>query len=288
MKANLDEIPLGTRRLEIGLILRESWFLNGTLYNSEVWCSYLKKDLKVLELLDKKILRLILGAHSKIPCEMLYLESGALPPQHVITVRRLSYLQTILKRHDTEIIRKVYSAQKRNPCKGDWIKLVETDMKQIELNIEDEHIEQINENDFKKVIQSKVRQQAFKELKLMQDKHKKVKQIPFVSLGDPQLYLKHKYFSNKKSSLLFNLRCQTVRNVRYNFHTYYNNDILCKLGCTQEIDSQEHMLSRRRVISQLAKEDKELLKTVQYKDIFGEPEEQYHITRVFKSIIKIR
>ena len=167
MKAILDEIPLGNRRLEIGLTLRESWFLNGTLYNSEVWCAYLNKDLKVLELLDKKILRLILGAHSKVPCEMLYLESGALPLRHVIIVRRLSYLQTILKSHEDEIIRKIYSAQKRNPCKGDWIKLVEVDMKEIDMNIQDEYIEQMNEGYFKEMIQHKVRQHAFKELKLL-------------------------------------------------------------------------------------------------------------------------
>ena len=126
------------------------------------------------------------------------------------------------------------------------------------MNIQDEYIEQMNENDFQEMIQHKVRQHAFKELKLLQDKHKKVKHIPFVGLGNPKKYRKHKYFSNKMSSLLFNLRCQTVKNVRNNFHKYYNNDILCKLGCTQEIDSQEHMLSCHRVISQLGKEDKEL------------------------------
>ena len=174
----------------------------------------------------------------------------------------LSYsdLQTILKRHENEIIRKIYSAQKKNPIRGDWIKLVEADIKELEMNIEVEYIEQMNENNFKEMIQRKVRQQAFNEVKLLKDKHKKVKQKPFVGLGDPQIYLKHKYFSHKISSLLFNLRCQTVRNVRNNFHKYYSNDIMCKLGCTQEVDFQEHMLSCHRVISQVGKEDKEQLK----------------------------
>jgi hypothetical protein len=48
IKAILEDIPLGSRRLEIGLTLREAWFLNGTLYNSEVWCAYTKKDLRSL------------------------------------------------------------------------------------------------------------------------------------------------------------------------------------------------------------------------------------------------
>jgi hypothetical protein len=64
IKAILEDIPLGSRRLEIGLTLREAWFINGTLFNSEVWCAYTKTDLKDLIIIDKKILRVILGAHS--------------------------------------------------------------------------------------------------------------------------------------------------------------------------------------------------------------------------------
>ena len=47
MKAILKDIPLGSRRFQIGLTLRESWFLKGNFYNSEVWCSYNTRDLKV-------------------------------------------------------------------------------------------------------------------------------------------------------------------------------------------------------------------------------------------------
>ena len=37
MTALLQDIPLGNRRVEAGLALRHSWFLNGCLFNSEVW-----------------------------------------------------------------------------------------------------------------------------------------------------------------------------------------------------------------------------------------------------------
>ena len=35
IRAILNDISLGPKRLETGLTLRESWFLNGTLYNSD-------------------------------------------------------------------------------------------------------------------------------------------------------------------------------------------------------------------------------------------------------------
>ena len=68
------------------MTLRQAWFINGTLYNSEVWCAFSKADIEVLEVLDRKILRVILGAHSKVPSEMLYLETGAISISHVILV----------------------------------------------------------------------------------------------------------------------------------------------------------------------------------------------------------
>ena len=48
------------------------------------------------------------------------LEMGALPITHGIRVRRLLYLQIILKRHKDELIMRVYSSQKENPVAGYW------------------------------------------------------------------------------------------------------------------------------------------------------------------------
>ena len=95
MTAILEEISLGSLRYEIGFTLRESWFVNGTIVNSEIWCAYSENDIQMLQVLDRKILRLILGAQAKVPFEMLYLETGALEIKHVIAVRRLVYLQNI-------------------------------------------------------------------------------------------------------------------------------------------------------------------------------------------------
>ena len=93
MWAILGDIPLGERRFEMGMTLRQAWFINGTLYNSEVWCSFSNADIEVLNVLHRKIILLITGAHSKTPSELLYLETGALTISHVIAVRRHLYLE---------------------------------------------------------------------------------------------------------------------------------------------------------------------------------------------------
>ena len=79
MRTILEDIPFRNKRPEIGLTLRESWFLNGRQYNSEIWGEYNKSDLNDLEVLDRIILRKILSAHSKSQNYIFYIESGVLP-----------------------------------------------------------------------------------------------------------------------------------------------------------------------------------------------------------------
>ena len=60
---------------------------------------YSPQDLHDLEVIDNQILRIITGAQQKTPTEMLFLETAELPIKYVITVSRLLYLHTILRRH---------------------------------------------------------------------------------------------------------------------------------------------------------------------------------------------
>ena len=71
--------------------------------------------------------------------------------------------------------------------------------------------------DFKNYLKKKVRNYAFDELRDIQKEHIKVKHIQFNSLKSPQEYLTDKQFNNRLSSLLFNLRCQSVNGVRHKF-----------------------------------------------------------------------
>ena len=69
--------------------------------------------------------------------------------------RRLIYLQTILKRHESELTRRVYMCQKANPLPGDWCLKVKEDFELIGLNIEDKYIEDMPQDEHKKLIKIK-------------------------------------------------------------------------------------------------------------------------------------
>ena len=106
--ALLSEIPLGHRRIEIGLELRQPWFLNGILYNSEIWPKLTEKNKMDLMKIEKYLLKSLLGAHSKVPSEQLHLETGTLSIPQIIATRRMIYLRTILNKPEGELVRNIF------------------------------------------------------------------------------------------------------------------------------------------------------------------------------------
>ena len=94
----LEAIPNGKHRTKVVLELRQAWFLNSVLLNMESWHNLKDQQLKELKVIDQYLLRQILGAHSKVPVEFLYLESSGIPIDFILTSRRLNYLHTILSR----------------------------------------------------------------------------------------------------------------------------------------------------------------------------------------------
>ena len=151
----MRDIPLGKRRTQVGLILRQAWFLNGCLFNSEVWTGTNETDLKELNIIDHKILREIIGAQCKVPVEMLYLETGAIPIKSVMAVKRIICLHNIVRRDKSELLYRVYSAMKNEPIKGDWINIVRKDMEEMDIKFSDDEISMMSKTDFKSIVKKK-------------------------------------------------------------------------------------------------------------------------------------
>ena len=82
-------MPFRKIRVQVGLLLCEAMFLNAVLFNNEAWCNIQDKHIEELEKIDRSVMRFITGAHSKVPSEMLYLETSAIPLGHIISTRRL-------------------------------------------------------------------------------------------------------------------------------------------------------------------------------------------------------
>ena len=240
-----------------------------------------------LEVIDNQILRLITGAQQKVPLEMLFLETGELPLKYVIIVRRLMYYQEILKRHEKELVKRVFTAMKIDPLKGDWINLIIEDLKYLDMTVDnEEEIKNLSKNEFRRLVKNKIKNVAFKDLEEIKDSHEKVKHIAHEGIKNPQDYLVSKKLTNKEKALLFNLRSRSENQFKENFHNMYNN-YDCSL-CGKEADSQEHALTCELVTQELSTEEKQTLSTVLYSDLFGCLDKQIIITKCYMKIISIK
>ena len=115
----LKDIPLGSYRVRIGLELRQSWLINGILFNSEVWHNLNDSDIEQFVEVDKYLLKGLISAHDKTSIEHLNLETAAFPNPSILTSRKLIYLKQILDREEEEITKKIYRCQTKNPVPGD-------------------------------------------------------------------------------------------------------------------------------------------------------------------------
>ena len=105
--------------------------------------------------MDRSLLRYILKAHSKVQNEFLYLETGALKIEQIISSRRLMYLQTILKRPDDELTKRVCNCQKKNPSEGDWCQLVTKDLEVLKLGMTEQEIKDESKSSYRTKVKHK-------------------------------------------------------------------------------------------------------------------------------------
>ena len=154
-----EEIPFGRHKAEVAMKLREAMILYGILFNAEAWHGVTLKQIKSLETIDEYLLRNLLKAHRKTPKEFLYLETGALPIRWVVAQRRILFMKHIMERHDNELLKKVFLAQKLNPSQGDFVNIVEKDLK--DLNLTHEEVAELSKTQLKATLKKNAKSAAF-------------------------------------------------------------------------------------------------------------------------------
>ena len=240
----VNDIPFGKYRMEVALKLRESMLINGILYNSEAWHGVTKKHIKELEALDEALLRKLLNAHSKTPSEFLYLETGALPLRWLLAQRRIIFMKHIMMKHDNELVKKVFMAQKHSPNQSDFVTLVTKDLSDLNISYEEVTSENISKYQLKKKLKLSALSAALKQLKEELSTHTKLRHISYPKL-EMQSYLGSEVLTLDEIHQLTAFRSQCVRGVRTHFRKMYPN-LFCPLKCniiTPHDDTSDHIIN---------------------------------------------
>ena len=78
-----------------------------------------------------------------------------------------------LNRNKSELISRIYEAQKLSYNSGDWIKLVETDKEELEIDMKDEEIQNVSMEKFKNYVTKKAKIQQLHFLSSLKKRHSK-------------------------------------------------------------------------------------------------------------------
>ena len=275
----LSSVSLGNFHFDIAMVLRESQFINSIMTNSEIWHNVLKKHTDCLEQKDLDLFRKVLNAHSKTAAETFYLELGKYPLRYTWAKRRFMFLWQILHRDTDELVRKVYETQKLNHCKGDWFRIMQEERSKYGMLETDDEISKISEGKYRKMIDKKLHEHAIAHLKTLANTHSKSTKIAAEAFGKKD-YFCDRRFTKEDVQLLFALRTKMI-DCKSNFSNQYGNILTCRI--CHDIDSVEdesHILLCKTINTE--KYD------VCYSDVFGNTNEQYKVTQVFKKVLRKR
>ena len=141
-----------------------------------------KSDIEKLEKPDNKLLKSILATEGKASKAFRYLELGITPVRFVVKEKRLTFLKYILSEGKETMIRQVYEEQKKSSKKGDFVNLVTTDLKDMEIEMTDRDIEGMTKRKWKKLVNNKIKEKALKYLVEENEKKEKTRHIKFNKL----------------------------------------------------------------------------------------------------------
>ena len=271
----LKEVSLGYSYIQIGLILRESNLLSKILLSSESWHRLFKYQIEWLEDVDYSFFRQLFNAHSKTSKEVYLIESGKIPIRYLISMRRIMFWWNILHVNESDMLYRVYSAQKVSPVQGDWVTLLETDKRMFQIDMADEEMKIISSYQLKNYLKKTAKQLTLSYVETLKEKHSKSELYDTTELSISE-YLTDNRFSKCERDLLFKLRSRTIQ-VKNNFRNANQDNLQCEL-CHLLICTQEHVtacpqLTQKIRIVNTAK--------VKHSDIFGNVDRQLTYIRIY-------
>ena len=181
------------------------------------------------------------------------------------------------------MIYKVFESQMRNRTPKDWVTMVLSDFKLLELEINIEDIKKMKKFEYMKLIKRKIKHKALIDLNRVKESHSKVKELKHTTLK-MQKYLmpNDKNLLKEDAQLIFKLRSrvtETKTNMKGKYDSYE-----CS-ACGEENENQEHVIKCNVLLQMNSEYD---MNVRDYKHILnGNVAQQIQISRLFKSNMKI-
>ena len=208
---------------------------------------------------------------------MLYLELGLIPIRFIIMLRKLIYLQHILKQKTEQtLLYRFFKAQFDNPTNDDWVSNVAKDLVSTGIQLELIEIENMSEEKYKNICKQKVQALAFEYLIVKKENRKKYKSIKYDCLKMSKYLQEDDFgFTVKEKQNLFKCRMNDI-DVKANRSWKYE-DLNC-MACNEpnRSETQQHVL----VCEPLMEKNSKVTYIPSYNELYSENIEEQVYTSV--------
>ena len=274
IQTTLKNTPGGKYHFELAVIMRNAILISSILSCSETWYNIQEVEYRKLESTDEILLKKILNCSSQIPHEVLYLELGLMPARFIILLRRILYLQHILKQRNKEtLLYRFFKAQMENPTKNDWVTGVLKDLEKVDIDLELIEIEYIFEERFRNICKLKVKSLAFEYLNNKLNQRQSYNELKYEHLTMAEYLQEDMGYSVKEKQNLFQCRMNDL-DVKANRTWKYENLICRSCNIQNQIETQEHVLCCNSLVNRNMK----ITYLPTYRDLYSDDIEQQMYT----------
>ena len=158
-KLNLRQYYFECSKIFMNVILRGS-----ILYAGECYYNLTESNLRRIERIEEKYMRIIFKTTRSCPVTQMYLEFGQWPARFELKKMRCLFFRTILKEDENSQIFRFFKLQLHNPVKGDWVSSVLKDLSELEIYESLEEIRNMTKNKFKNMVKSRIEKKALEYL----------------------------------------------------------------------------------------------------------------------------
>ena len=242
IKEILEGTFFGSFFIEALILLRNSMLTSVLTYNLEVSSKISKKDIKLLDDVDMRLLRDCLSLSSKTSRTLILAELGIMSIEAIIKQKRINYLNHLLTSDDENLAKQVLLQQVENTQRNDWVEVVKSDMEEANIQFNVEQISNTSKLTFKKMVKERS-QAAF----LNQLNKEKLKLSKGNNLNYPQLKLQSylKSDSNLTSETMKRILKVRLRDipVKCNFPGAFSDNKCVAAPLCDKSESNEHLFS---------------------------------------------
>ena len=279
----IKEVSFGFYYFEMGLLFRNSMLINGIMFNLEVVHNLTPKHVDILEECDKMFMRNLFESEAGTPIEAFFIETATLPLKYILMSRQLMYYHTLLKKGESELVKRVFNAQCQFSTKNDWYSEVKRILTLCGITLTEDEIRNSSVYKFKKLVNDRVKQRAVEDFTHLQMKHPKTKFLQQSS--EMKEYLKSEELSTFEKQWLFKMRVRMCPN-KTNFEGIYKPDLSCSLCKDKTSKETESHLLQCPFFSKFPELASEMA-NIKYMDIFSDISKQIKAVRVWIKVFKI-